>query len=370
MFVWRCDAMLAELQRQQPELHDLVTRIAAAWDTPEGEAITAAVWATLPKLPIDTAIMEGAAAEGRVGVVAGDFGWNDVGDWDTLATILTAEHETNVVLGGPADRHLAIDTHGTLVAATTGRLIATLGVRDLVIIDTADAVLICSRACPGGEAGGRCAEGAGAHDASVRGKGKRARGRVESVFPHAPCPFTLAPRLAQLRDEFDRREGGRAILPGEGEVLAGFGVDDGRLQADGGADAPGDRVEGDGADVDALPGGLAGELMDCREVLPAHEVGLDEQYDLLVDQFGEPALGLGELVSRINGDDLAFRLRSQLAVDVAQQDARATAAMGMANRRPNTPPIEVPTSSIEITRSGCRWMIRPIRVGITRMSSS
>ncbi len=145
MFVWRCDAMLAELQRQQPELHDGLMRIAAAWDTPEGEAITAAVWATLPKLPIDTAIMEGAAAEGRVGVVAGDFGWNDVGDWDTLATILTAEHETNVVLGGPADRHLAIDTHGTLVAATTGRLIATLGVRDLVIIDTADAVLICSR---------------------------------------------------------------------------------------------------------------------------------------------------------------------------------------------------------------------------------
>ena len=145
MFVWRCAALLEEMRRQQPELHDGLMRIAAAWDTPEGEETTAALWATLPKLPIDTAIMEGAAAEGRVGVVAGDFGWNDVGDWDTLAAILTLEDETNVVLGGALDRHLAIDTHGTLVAATTGRLIATLGVRDLVIVDTEDAVMICAR---------------------------------------------------------------------------------------------------------------------------------------------------------------------------------------------------------------------------------
>lgn len=145
MFVWRCDALLAELRRQQPALYEGLTRIADAWDTPEGEETTAAIWPTLPKVPIDTAVMEGAAAFGRVGVVAGDFGWNDVGDWDTLAAILTPADEPNVVLGGSPDRHLAIDTHGTLVAATSGRLIATLGVRDLVVVDTDDAVLVCAR---------------------------------------------------------------------------------------------------------------------------------------------------------------------------------------------------------------------------------
>lgn len=145
MFVWRCAALLAEMQRQQPALYDGLMRIAAAWDTPDGEETTAAIWPTLPRVPIDTAIMEDAAAQGRVGVVAGDFGWNDVGDWDTLAAILTPEHETNVVLGGDPAHHLAIDTEATIVAATTGRLIATLGVQNLVIVDTDNALLVCAR---------------------------------------------------------------------------------------------------------------------------------------------------------------------------------------------------------------------------------
>ena len=145
MFVWRCDALLAEMRRQQPELYAGLMRIADAWDTPEGEETTATIWPTLPKVPIDTAIMEDAAAQGRVGVVAGEFGWNDVGDWDTLAAILTQTGETNVRLGGEDEHHLALDTQNTLVAAMTGRLIATVGVRDLVIVDTGNAVLVCAR---------------------------------------------------------------------------------------------------------------------------------------------------------------------------------------------------------------------------------
>jgi mannose-1-phosphate guanylyltransferase len=78
-------------------------------------------------------------------VVAGDFGWNDVGDWDTLATILAPAGETNVRLGGEDEQHLAHDTERTIVASSSGRLIATLGVRDLVIVDTADALLVCAR---------------------------------------------------------------------------------------------------------------------------------------------------------------------------------------------------------------------------------
>lgn len=145
MFVWQCAAMLAELERQQPELHAGLMRIADVWETAERDETLAAIWPTLPRIPIDTAIMEGAAAAGRVGVVAGDFGWNDVGDWDTLATILTPAGETNVRLGGEAEHHLAHDTERTLIASSSGRLIATLGVRDLVIVDTADALLVCAR---------------------------------------------------------------------------------------------------------------------------------------------------------------------------------------------------------------------------------
>ncbi|MFN8516675.1 MAG: mannose-1-phosphate guanylyltransferase [Chloroflexia bacterium] len=145
MFVWQCAAMLAELERQQPELHAGLLRIAECWGTAEGEDVLAEVWPTLPRIPIDTAIMEGAAAAGKVGVVAGDFGWNDVGDWDTLATILAPAGETNVRLGCEPENLLAHDTERTLVASSSGRLIATLGVRDLVIVDTADALLVCAR---------------------------------------------------------------------------------------------------------------------------------------------------------------------------------------------------------------------------------
>jgi mannose-1-phosphate guanylyltransferase len=145
MFVWRCADLLDELARQQPELHAGLVEIAAAWDTPEGPEVLATIWPTLPKLPIDIAVMEGAAAAGRVGTVPGHFGWNDIGDWHTLAEVLTKGEGENVVLGGDSTRHLSVDTHNVLIAPSGDRLIATLGVSDLVVVDTADAVLVCAR---------------------------------------------------------------------------------------------------------------------------------------------------------------------------------------------------------------------------------
>lgn len=145
MFVWRCADLLDELARQQPVLHAGLMQIAAAWDTPQGEEVMATVWPTLPKVPIDIAVMEGAAAAGRVGTVPGHFGWNDIGDWHTLGEVLAAAEGENVVLGGDRSRHLAIDTRNVVIAPSGERLIATLGVRDIVVIDTADAVLVCAR---------------------------------------------------------------------------------------------------------------------------------------------------------------------------------------------------------------------------------
>jgi mannose-1-phosphate guanylyltransferase len=145
MFVWRCAALLDELERQQPVLHAGLVQIAAAWDRPEGEEVLAAVWPTLPRVPIDIAVMEGAAAAGRVGTVPGHFGWNDIGDWHTLAEVLAQHPGGNVVLGGDDTRHLSVDTYSVLIAPGTDRLIATLGVHDIIVVDTADAVLVCAR---------------------------------------------------------------------------------------------------------------------------------------------------------------------------------------------------------------------------------
>ena len=151
MFVWRVDTFLAELARQQPSLHEGLCRVAAAWDEPDGDEVLTAIWPTLTKISVDYAVMEGAAAAGRVGTVPGDFGWTDVGDFQTLGDVLPGDARGNVVLGGNDDHPgekpgvLLRDTDRLVVVPHSGRLVAALGVGDLVIVDTPDVVLVCSR---------------------------------------------------------------------------------------------------------------------------------------------------------------------------------------------------------------------------------
>jgi mannose-1-phosphate guanylyltransferase len=148
MFVWRVDAFLAELARQQPQLAAGISRIAQAWDSPAREEVLGEVWPTLPRISVDYAVMEGAAAVGRVGTVPGDFGWNDVGDFHTLGEVLAADTDGNVVVGQealPKPGVLLRDTENLVVVPNSGRLVSALGVRDLIIVDTPDAVLVCPR---------------------------------------------------------------------------------------------------------------------------------------------------------------------------------------------------------------------------------
>jgi mannose-1-phosphate guanylyltransferase len=146
MFVWRVSLFLSELERQQPALYTGLTRIADAWDSPRRDQILAEVWPTLPKISVDYAVMEGAAAAGLVATVPGDFGWNDVGDFHTLGEVLPAGDGTNVVLDpGEKPQVLLLDSTGLIVVPQSGRLVATLGVQDMIVVDTPDAVLICPR---------------------------------------------------------------------------------------------------------------------------------------------------------------------------------------------------------------------------------
>jgi mannose-1-phosphate guanylyltransferase len=92
--------------------------------------------------------MEGAAAVGRVGTVPGDFGWNDVGDFHTLGEVLASDTDGNVVVGQealPKPGVLLRETENLVVVPNSGRLVAALGIRDLIIVDTPDAVLVCPR---------------------------------------------------------------------------------------------------------------------------------------------------------------------------------------------------------------------------------
>jgi mannose-1-phosphate guanylyltransferase len=148
MFVWRVDVFLAELSRQQPQLASGVSRIAHAWDSPSREEVLGEVWPTLPRISVDYAVMEGAATVGRVGTVRGDFGWNDVGDFHTLGQVLAADPAGNVIVGHDASSKKGVllrEAESLVVVPNSGRLLAAMGVRDLIIVDTPDAVLVSPR---------------------------------------------------------------------------------------------------------------------------------------------------------------------------------------------------------------------------------
>jgi len=144
IFLWRAQLFLDELQAQQPVLYDGLQQIAAAWGTPAQDGTLGAIWPGLPRVTVDEGVMEDAAARGRVATVPGDFGWHDVGDWDTLAGVLPASADGNVVVGARGD-YLGVDTTDCVVVPRPGRLLATLGLHGLVLVDTDDAVLVCPR---------------------------------------------------------------------------------------------------------------------------------------------------------------------------------------------------------------------------------
>ena len=149
MFLWRVEVFLSELARQRPALHAGLTQIAEAWDTPDRAAVLAEVWPGLEKIAVDYAVMEGAAEQGRVATVPGDFGWTDIGDFHNLGDLLPADESGNVVLA-PGDEEAEplvrlADSHGVVAVSAGGRLMSLLGLKDVVVVDTPDALLVCAR---------------------------------------------------------------------------------------------------------------------------------------------------------------------------------------------------------------------------------
>lgn len=139
MFIWRSDAILAEIHKQMPELDSALKKISAAWGTTGQEQVLKSSWLDLKAETVDYGVME--RAEQVVVLPAGGLGWNDVGSWDTLFDVLFPDMDGNV---SNAAQHLALETHNTLVYGKNDeRLIVTIGVDDTVIVDAGDVLLVC-----------------------------------------------------------------------------------------------------------------------------------------------------------------------------------------------------------------------------------
>lgn len=141
MFVWRADRIREEIAVQMPGLSKQMDLISASWDSPQRVNHISEIWPYLITETIDYGIMERAE---RVAVIPAEgLGWSDIGSWDALYDLLPGDANGNIVMSG---EHLGLDSHDSLIyAGQEHRLIVTIGVNDLVVVDTGDVLLVCRK---------------------------------------------------------------------------------------------------------------------------------------------------------------------------------------------------------------------------------
>lgn len=143
MFVVRADVLLGHLERHQPLLYEGVSRIADAWERADRAIVMAERWPSITRIAIDYAIAEPVAAEGGFAVIPADIGWDDIGDVVALAGILRGSGGVHIL--GDSSHVLAVDATG-LVAQHGVRTVTLLGVHNIAVLDTEDAVLVTNLA--------------------------------------------------------------------------------------------------------------------------------------------------------------------------------------------------------------------------------
>jgi mannose-1-phosphate guanylyltransferase len=141
MFIARADVLLGELERSEPALVAGLRELAVAWDTPERGAVVDRVWPGLRKVAIDYSVAEPAAKEGRLAVIEGDFAWDDVGDFASIAKLQSGGRGSDLAILGEHARVLA-DSSSGIVVTDRDRLITLIGVENIVVVDTEDALLV------------------------------------------------------------------------------------------------------------------------------------------------------------------------------------------------------------------------------------
>jgi|CZKE01.1.fsa_nt_gi mannose-1-phosphate guanylyltransferase len=137
MFFWRADVLLDELRRRLPKTATLLAALPPFRD-PDFAARLKHSFPLCENISVDYAVLE--KAENVAGIPAGEFGWNDVGSWNAVYELLSHDSRGNAA----APHVLCMDSHNNLVDAG-GKMVALLGVRNMIVVDTPDALLVVSR---------------------------------------------------------------------------------------------------------------------------------------------------------------------------------------------------------------------------------
>lgn len=137
MFIWRADTILDQIEEHLPIAHEAFTPMRAAAGTDGEDAALMTAFQNSPRISIDYGVMERAD---KVHVVPGSFGWSDVGDWRAVYDLSEKDEHGNALQGNV----LLHDASRCLVQGDD-RLVVLVGVHDMVVVDTSDAVLVCNR---------------------------------------------------------------------------------------------------------------------------------------------------------------------------------------------------------------------------------
>lgn len=137
IFIWKTKTLLEEIKKYDPSLYSGLMEIKRSIGTDKEEIVISSVFKDLKSVSIDYAVME---KTDRAAVIPADIGWSDVGSWTALDEVSEHDAAGNVVSGNVID----VGSHDSIIYAEK-RLVATIGLRDLVVVDTPDATLVCSK---------------------------------------------------------------------------------------------------------------------------------------------------------------------------------------------------------------------------------
>jgi len=137
MFVWKVETILKNIERFLPETYREIMTLSDCFDTPDFDMSLKLAYEKIESISIDYGILEKADS---VLTIKGDFGWNDIGSWTAIHDISEKDNDNNVLIGDI----ISVDSSDSLVY-NKNKLTAVVGLKDVYVVETEDALLICSK---------------------------------------------------------------------------------------------------------------------------------------------------------------------------------------------------------------------------------
>ncbi len=142
MFIWRCNRILEEISLWLPDLSEKLDIINGVFGKKDFDSVMPEVWKTIEPATVDYGILEKAADV--VFLPAENLQWNDIGSWESIFDVIPADENRNISMNC---QMLAVDSEGSLACSDSlGKLIVLVGMKDMVVVETDQAVMVCPRA--------------------------------------------------------------------------------------------------------------------------------------------------------------------------------------------------------------------------------